>query len=114
MVEDLLIPTSPMSPNQQNSAAARSQQTSPTYPSSEASPSLFTTTDPFYMAQLQAAQNYGVAPSSIFSQTAFPSQQSPFMHSNFQSNFQRHNPSQNPLSLDTHSLLVAASSSFDR
>ncbi|KAJ7122829.1 hypothetical protein C8R44DRAFT_621711 [Mycena epipterygia] len=110
MVEDLLIPTSPMSPKQQNSAAVRSHQTSPTYPSSETSPSLFTTTDPFYMAQLQAAQNYGVSPSSVFSQAAFPSQQSPFMHSNFQ----RHNPSQNPLSLDTHSLLVAASSSFDR
>ncbi|KAJ6567266.1 hypothetical protein DFH09DRAFT_832766, partial [Mycena vulgaris] len=85
MVEDLLIPTSPMSPKQQqHSGAGRAQQSSPTYPASEAAPSLFTTTDPFYMAQLQAAQNY-VAPPSVFSQAAFPSQQSPFMmHSNFQ------------------------------
>jgi hypothetical protein len=111
MVEDLLIPTSPMSAKQQNAGAGRPQQTSPTYSSSEAAPSLFTTTDPFYMAQLQAAQNYGVAPPSVFSQAAFPSQQSPFM---MHTNFQRHNPSQKPLSLDTHSLLVAATSSFDR
>jgi hypothetical protein len=111
MVEDLLIPTSPMSPKQQTAAAGRSQQqSSPTYPPSDSS-SLFTTTDPFYMAQLQAAQNYGVAPPSVFSQAAFPTQQSPFM---VHSNFQRHNPAQNPHALDTHSLLVAASSSFDR
>ncbi|KAJ7646144.1 hypothetical protein B0H17DRAFT_959244 [Mycena rosella] len=111
MVEDLLIPTSPMSPRQQNSSAGRPQQNSPTYAPIEAAPSLFTTTDPFYMAQLQATQNYGVAPPSVFSQAAFPSQQSPFM---MHSNFQRHSTAQNPLSLDTHSLLVAASSSFDR
>ncbi|KAJ7499318.1 hypothetical protein FB451DRAFT_1385017 [Mycena latifolia] len=112
MVEDLLIPTSPVTPRQQqnSSGAGRPPQSAPAYPPTETSPSLFTTTDPFYMAQLQAAQNYGVAPPSVFSQAAFPSQQSPFM------NFQRHNPTQNPLSLDTHthSLLVAASSSFDR
>ncbi|KAJ7162615.1 hypothetical protein C8R43DRAFT_303884 [Mycena crocata] len=115
MVEDLLIPASPMSPKQQPTAAVRSQQTSPSYPAtyqpSDTSSSLFTTTDPFYMAQLQAAQNYSVAPPSVFSQAAFPSQQSPFM---MHSNFQRHNTAQNSNSLDTHSLLVAASSSFDR
>ncbi|KAJ6538937.1 hypothetical protein B0H19DRAFT_1176262 [Mycena capillaripes] len=111
MVEDLLIPNSPMSAKQQSPAAGRPQQTSPTYPPSESPQSLFATTDPFYIAQLQAAQNYGVSPPSVFSQAAFPSQQSPFM---MHSNFQRHNPTQNPLSLDTHSLLVAATSSFDR
>ncbi|KAJ7477130.1 hypothetical protein B0H11DRAFT_1633087, partial [Mycena galericulata] len=85
MVEDLLIPTSPMSPKQPTVAAGRSQQSSSTYPSSDPTSSLFTTTDPFYMAQLQAAQNYGVSPPSVFSQAAFPSQQSPFvMHSNYQ------------------------------
>ncbi|KAJ7179501.1 hypothetical protein C8R46DRAFT_1345836 [Mycena filopes] len=88
MVEDLLIPTSPASPKQQQ------QQ------------------NPFYIAQLQATQSYGVSPPSVFSQSAFPSQQSPFM---IHSNFQRHNATQNPLSLDTHhSLMVSATSSFDR
>jgi hypothetical protein len=114
MVEDLLIPTSPvsspMSAKPQTPASGRSQQTLPAYPTSPGT-SLFTTQDPFYIAQLQAAQNYGVSPPSVFSQAAFPSQQSPFM---MHSNFQRHNPAQNPLSLDTHSLLVAATSSFDR
>ncbi|KAJ6510225.1 hypothetical protein C8R47DRAFT_1097137 [Mycena vitilis] len=108
MVEDLLIPNSPMSPKQPTQAPGRSQQSSPTYTATESPQSLFATTDPFYMAQLQAAQNYGVSPPSVFSQAGFPSQQSPFM------NFQRHTPAQNPLSLDTHSLLVAATSSFDR
>jgi hypothetical protein len=110
MVEDLLIPNSPMpvSPKQQSPAAGRTQQQSP---ATESPQSLFATTDPFYIAQLQAAQNYGVSPPSVFSQAAFPSQQSPFM---MHSNFQRHNPAQNTLSLDTHSLLIAASSSFDR
>ncbi|KAJ6627432.1 hypothetical protein B0H10DRAFT_1779556 [Mycena sp. CBHHK59/15] len=120
MVEDLLIPASPMPANptahfglhqQQSPASGRSQPSSPKYPTSEPSSSLFTTTDPFYMAQLQAAQNYGVAPPSVFSQAAFPSQQSPFM---LHSNFQRHNASSNPLSLDTHSMFVATSTSFDR
>ncbi|KAJ7937422.1 hypothetical protein B0H13DRAFT_1483941, partial [Mycena leptocephala] len=78
MVEDLLIPNSPMpvSPKQQSPAAGRTQQQSP---ATESPQSLFATTDPFYIAQLQAAQNYGVSPPSVFSQAAFPSQQSPFM-----------------------------------
>jgi len=112
MVEDLLIPTSPASPmsaKQNTPVVGISQQSSPTFASSDASSSLFTTTDPFYMAQLQAAQNYGVSPPSVFSQAAFPSQQSPFM---IHSNYPRHNNTQNPLSLDTHALFVAASSSF--
>jgi len=107
MVEDLLIPTSPVSPKQQQQqspTAGRSQQSSP----SETTQSLFATTDPFYIAQLQATQSYGVSPPSVFSQSAFPSQQSPFM---IHSNFQRH-PAQN---LEPHhSLMVAATSSFDR
>ncbi|KAJ7929189.1 hypothetical protein B0H13DRAFT_2248196 [Mycena leptocephala] len=99
MVEDLLIPNSPMPQN-------------PTAESSHRVPTIaICDYDPFYIAQLQAAQNYGVSPPSVFSQAAFPSQQSPFM---MHSNFQRHNPAQNALSLDTHSLLIAASSSFDR
>jgi hypothetical protein len=113
MVEDLLLPSSPMSSpmsaRPETPASARSQHTQMTYPASPDT-SLFTTTDPFYIAQSQAAQHYGVSPPSVFSQAAFPSQQSPFM---MHSNFQRH-PAQNPLSLDTHSLLMAATSSFDR
>ncbi|KAJ6516284.1 hypothetical protein C8R45DRAFT_959599 [Mycena sanguinolenta] len=110
MVEDLLIPTSPMSsPMSAKPHTPQSQQTSPTYPASPET-SLFTTTDPFYIAQSQAAQHYGVSPPSVFSQAAFPSQQSPFfIHSNFQPR-----PAQNPLSLDTHSLLMAATSSFNQ
>ncbi|KAF7354964.1 hypothetical protein MSAN_01411500 [Mycena sanguinolenta] len=111
MVEDLLIPTSPMSSpmsaKSHTPATPQSQQTSPMYPASPET-SLFTTTDPFYIAQSQAAQHFGVSPPSVFSQTAFPSQQSPFL---IHSNFQPH-PAQNPLSLDTHSLLMAATSSF--
>ncbi|KAJ7638463.1 hypothetical protein FB45DRAFT_1054749 [Roridomyces roridus] len=93
MVEDLLIPTSPVSPKQ-----TASKQSSPT--------DVFTSTDPFYMAQVQAAQNYSVSPPSVFSQTAFPSQQSPFLLHG------RHNLAHNPLAMDAHALLVAASSSF--
>ncbi|KAJ7087225.1 hypothetical protein B0H15DRAFT_751151, partial [Mycena belliarum] len=78
-VEDLLIPASPVAPRQQTATAGRSQQNSPTYPASEVAPSLFSTTDPFYMAQLQATQSYSVAPPSVFAQAAFPSQQSPFL-----------------------------------
>jgi len=96
MVEDLLIPTSPMSSPMSAKPHTPAKQTSVSaYPTSPDT-SLFTTTDPFYIAQLQAAQNYGVSPPSVFSQAAFPSQQSPFM---IHSNFQHHNPAQNPLSL---------------
>ncbi|KAJ7283400.1 hypothetical protein C8J57DRAFT_1120892 [Mycena rebaudengoi] len=116
MVEDLLIPTSPMSANPSTASAhfsipqsstGRTQNSPPKYPSYEPTPSLFTTTDPFYIEQLQAAQNYSAAPPSMFSQAAFPSQQSPFIHS---SNFQRHNAPAN-----SHALFAAATSSpFDR
>ncbi|KAJ7229063.1 hypothetical protein GGX14DRAFT_616588 [Mycena pura] len=110
MVEDLLLPNSPMSakPQTPTSTASQAQQGY----ASDPSPSQFTTTDPFYLAQLQAAQNYGVAP-SVFSQAAFPSAQSPFM---IHTNLQRHNPVQNPLSMsiDPHPILVAGPTSFDR
>jgi hypothetical protein len=99
MVEELLTPSSPMSssittttpnfvhPHQQISAAARS----PVLPvhnimSTESSPaSLFTTTDPFYIAQLQALQNPQPS-NSMFAQAGRPAQHSPFFqHSRHQS-----------------------------
>ena len=46
------------------------------YPEPPSGASLFTTTDPFYIAQLQALQN--PQPSSIFAQSARPAQHSPF------------------------------------
>ncbi|KAK7061375.1 hypothetical protein R3P38DRAFT_3302575 [Favolaschia claudopus] len=109
MVEDLLIPSAMSSPVSSKSSPRSPQVASP-YPAAPDT-SLFTTTDPFYIAQLQAAQNYGASPPSVFSQTAFPSSQSPFF---VHSTFQHQNTAQNPLSLDKHALFVAATSSFDR
>jgi len=84
MVEDLLTPSSPsiMTPNfihshSQIPSSSRTPISSihNTYAESP-SASLFTTTDPFYMAQLQALQN--PQPTSIFAQSGRPAQHSPF------------------------------------
>ena len=88
MVEDLVTPSSPMStsvPNftishhhqRSSSTSSHSGITQNSYPESS-SASLFTTTDPFYIAQLQAAQNPQPA-TSIFAQSGRPAQHSPFL-----------------------------------
>lgn len=94
IVEDLLMPSSPGSTSQ---FSTLSQQHPPsaaygysTYSSTssynpeqarEASPSasIFTSTDPFYMAQVQASQTFTTSPQSVFSQGGRPAQSSPFM-----------------------------------
>jgi hypothetical protein len=90
MVEDLVTPSSPMAtsanvPNftfshhqRSPSSSSRSPITSTQNSYSEApSASLFTATDPFYIAQLQAAQT---PQTSIFAQSGRPAQHSPFLH----------------------------------
>lgn len=86
MVEDLVTPSSPMSAGSSvsnfaftqrrmsSSSASRSPAAS-TQNSYDAS--LFTTTDPFYMAQLQASQN--PQSNSAFAQSGRPAQHSPFL-----------------------------------
>lgn len=104
MVEDLLVPSSPISANATSSHFPASQYPSPpstsppsafsnhhmgrkyntppsSYPSNQheyppMNTSLFTTTDPFYLAQLQASQKPS---SSYFAHAGRPSQQSPFV-----------------------------------
>lgn len=95
MVEDLLMPSSPVATPQFANLAQQHHVPSstaygyPTYASTPsyspdharaASPStsLFTSTDPFYMAQVQASQNFA-SPQSVFSQGGRPAQSSPFM-----------------------------------
>lgn len=90
MVEDLVTPSSPMSTSatisnftfshrKSSSSSSHSPvaitQNSYTEPPSA---SLFTTTDPFYIAQLQAAQNPQPT-TSIFAQSGRPAQHSPFL-----------------------------------
>ncbi|KIM83977.1 hypothetical protein PILCRDRAFT_421045 [Piloderma croceum F 1598] len=87
MVEDLVTPSSPMSTSVPNFTISHHQRSSSTsshsgisqnsYPEPP-SASLFTTTDPFYIAQLQAAQNPQQA-TSIFAQSGRPAQHSPFL-----------------------------------
>jgi hypothetical protein len=43
------------------------------------SASLFASTDPFYIAQLQATENYTSSPPSLLSQAGLPAQHSPFL-----------------------------------
>jgi hypothetical protein len=80
MVEDLVTPSSPMatSATVPNFSFAHHQQTSssPSPYSESPTSSLFTSTDPFYMAQLQTAQN---PTPSIFAQSGRLSQHSPFL-----------------------------------
>ncbi|PSS32005.1 hypothetical protein PHLCEN_2v2247 [Hermanssonia centrifuga] len=95
MVEDLLFPSSPItsSATPQYSSSQASHPSPPNFnmPSRKASftspystthydlppnASIFATTDPFYLAQLQAAQK---PTPSFFSQFGNPTQQSPFL-----------------------------------
>ncbi|KAK7060111.1 hypothetical protein VNI00_000875 [Paramarasmius palmivorus] len=97
MVEDILIPSSPVTAGQtttsspfvphQTSRQSRSRSrsghmASPVSPGfGTESPSIFTSTDPFYIAQLQALQNHNNStPASVFKQLGRPPQQSPFVH----------------------------------
>ncbi|KAF7301570.1 hypothetical protein MIND_00722500 [Mycena indigotica] len=94
MVEDILIP--------HHSAAATPQslnQTSVPLDLSMSSSS-FTSTDPFYIAELQAA---AMPHHSVFAQAAFPTTQSPFFA-------QRLAHAQPPLSMDPQSILVGNTS----
>lgn len=96
MVEELLIPSSPISsnsfyksstpqfsapfmPSSPVSSSFQSNHTS-TLSSAHSDPSsVFTTTDPFYIAQLQASQSFNnSSPQSVFSQNGHISQGSPF------------------------------------
>jgi hypothetical protein len=104
MVEDLLLPPSPTSSTTQPQPFSFSQHQTPftfsshtSQPTSapayscaaEASNSLFTSTDPFYIAQSQASQNFNSPSSSFLAQAGLPAQHSPFLihhhqHSHFQ------------------------------
>nr|GAT46197.1 predicted protein [Mycena chlorophos] len=96
-VEDLLL--MPASPAPQTPKQTGHQSLA----MADASPSLFTSTDPFYIAQLEASQ--APRPSSVFAQAATPSAQSPFF---------LHLHAQHTTSLvDAHPLFAAAST-FDR
>ncbi|KAF7982306.1 hypothetical protein HWV62_29084 [Athelia sp. TMB] len=74
MVEDLVTPSSPVP------VPSYLQQVDPRAPVYGESPSasMFTSTDPFYMAQLQALQNPQPA-NSVFAQAGRPAQHSPFL-----------------------------------
>lgn len=120
MVEDLLVPSSPMSANPSSPHfSAPLPGSAPQYhpyitPEYESASSSFTSVDPFYLAQTQAAQNYNVAASqSAFSQYGRPTQQSPFVTSPQQQPLSQHHesfhcrPTPPHLSLDTHALFAA-------
>jgi len=119
MVEDLLIPSSPVcpptssfvqaTPKSQNKGSMQFSPSSPSFVME--SPSTFTSTDPFYIAQLQSMQ-HNAPPPSMFSQLGRPAQQSPFMQQ-----AQRRESLGFPppaIAVDTHNLLMARSSAFDR
>lgn len=133
MVEELLIPSSPMSiyptpSHHYMSSNSYAPPGSPPYfttgmhsthpPVSEQGSSLFTSTDPFYMAQAQAAQNYSSSQQSVFAQSGNPSQASPFIR---QQQFYQHNRRENhgyihpnppSLTLDTHTFFAQTSAAF--
>jgi len=77
MVEDLLIPSSPSFRRPQSPSSSTSRSQSRAHRTSE---STFATTDPFYLAQVQAL-NHQQFPSttSAFAQMGRPVQQSPFL-----------------------------------
>lgn len=120
MVEDLLLPSS------QHKSSVHKAHTTAESPSS-----LFTSTDPFYIAQAQAQATQNSSPPSIFSQAGRPAQQSPFLLQQQQYAYQQQQQQQqqnyplqyrdphgypsNPLSFDTsHSFFMATSAAFER
>ncbi|KAL4241324.1 hypothetical protein ABKN59_000085 [Abortiporus biennis] len=127
MVEDMLcqpsspvathvpyFPSPPASPSSSYSASRKynspsSQTFSSQHEYSTVNGSLFTTTDPFYMAQVQASQK---SPASYFTHNGRPSQQSPFMipHQNHTHPFAHRLP--NATEVDPHSMFAASSAAF--
>ncbi|KAF8816501.1 hypothetical protein BYT27DRAFT_6396588 [Phlegmacium glaucopus] len=107
MVEELLIPSSPMSPSFHkpgtphfSTSPVSSSHISSSSASSQShsdlcSPSsVFTSTDPFYIAQLQASQSFNnSSPQSPFSQNGHISPNSPFAIP-LQTQFHHHHSSQ--------------------
>ncbi|KAG5353721.1 hypothetical protein E4T56_gene5065 [Termitomyces sp. T112] len=117
MVEDLLLPRSPNSSMLQFSLPLTSRPTthlSSNNQTSSESPSSFASTDPFYLAQLQA-QRQNPSPYSPFTELGKISQHSPFSAASSHRDRDHFgtNASTAPLSLETHSFLVSASSAFD-
>ncbi|KAF9468777.1 hypothetical protein BDZ94DRAFT_1244568 [Collybia nuda] len=120
MVEDLLLPSSPMSATTNSPLAGSATQYS-SYTNSEfdSPSSSFTSADPFYLAQAQASQNYNAASQSAFSQYGRPQQQSPFLSSPQQHPVPHHHesfhcrPTPPHLSLDTHALFAATAATFN-
>ncbi|KAF5388140.1 hypothetical protein D9615_000019 [Tricholomella constricta] len=115
MVEDLLIPCSPMSMNPLQfslpfSAGSKSHHLSNNQ-TSETHSSLFTSTDPFYIAQSQA-QYQNPAPHSAFTQLGQLSHQSPFCSAQGRDHPGTSNTAP-PLSMDTHPFIIATSTAFD-
>ncbi|KAJ3734547.1 hypothetical protein DFJ43DRAFT_133577 [Lentinula guzmanii] len=133
MVEDILVPSSPASagfssapyaqqsmnaPSQKNHSRSHFNLTTSSFPSSPASPSSvsesssFTSTDPFYLAQIQAMQSHNLSTPSALSQLGMPAQHSPFI----QQQPRRENFSFSPssISLDTHNIFAATSAAFER
>jgi hypothetical protein len=134
MVEDLLLPSPATSRNTPPPRFPLARQIP--YPKSnyachstivpsytcaaEASSSLFTSTDPFYIAQLQAAQNYSP---SFFSQAGHPAQHSPFLihhdqhaHYSLQQRGESHGYMQEsgiPVSYDSHPVFVGSLAAFE-
>ncbi|THU78785.1 hypothetical protein K435DRAFT_699432 [Dendrothele bispora CBS 962.96] len=119
MVEDLLIPSSPVCPSSMaslNQTTAKPQNKgsmsfSPSSPQLNAESSTFASTDPFYLAQLQSMQQ-NTPPPSVFSQLGRPAQQSPFMQQpQRRENIGFTSPS-TTIAVDTHNLFMARSSAF--
>ncbi|KAJ8086084.1 hypothetical protein AAF712_008305 [Marasmius tenuissimus] len=124
MVEDILLPSSPVSAgsspfaHQPSFRTHRSQNrtnsvSTPMSPSFGTDSSLFAATDPFYLAQIQAMQGHNASsPSSVFSQLGRPSQHSPFVNQG-----QKYEPFAYPgssISLESHNMVATTSGSFER
>jgi len=119
MVEDLLIPSSPMTPMQTSplftfppsisslSQTSNSNASTSTYPTPPPESS-FTSTDPFYLAQAQGLQAY--------SSSAQPSQHSSFLAHQPQraEGHGLNHLTSSVISLETHPLIMTASAAYGR
>ena len=114
MVEELLIPSSPLASSNAFYKSNTPHFSTPFMPSSPVTSSfpnnhmispqshpdpssVFTSTDPFYIAQLQASQSFNNPPQSVFSQNGHISQSSPFatpLQSQYHHHHHLHHPSQ--------------------
>lgn len=122
MVEDLLIPSSPVYPSSTSSYSQPNSKpqtkspmgfspSSPSLYSASESPSTFTSTDPFYLAQLQSMQ-HNSTPTSVFSQLGHPAQQSPFMQQPQRQALGFASPSVPGISVETRNIFMSTSSAF--